>query len=82
MEHYFRVFDSAGQPVQYGYICLTPSGLTQRCAAIDPFGATVFVVPERIQDGVVTVYVRGFEHTEAVRLIRRMAPHMITIPVS
>ena len=81
VQHFFRVVDANGQPVQYGYICLTPQGLTQRCAAIDPFGPTSFLLPEHIQDATVTVYVRGFEHTEALRLERRSTPYVIVIPV-
>jgi hypothetical protein len=81
VQHFFRVVDANGQPVQYGSICLAPQGLTQRCAAIDPFGPTSFLVPEHIQDATVTVYVRGFEHTEALRLERRSTPYVIVIPV-
>jgi hypothetical protein len=82
-EHQLRVVDAAGQPEQYGFICLTPRGLTTRCAAIDPFGPTVFVLPKQIHDATVTVYVRGFEHTEELRLDRGPSPHLyvIAIPV-
>ena len=78
-----RVVDAAGQPVQYGFICLAPRGLTPRCAAIDPFGPTVFVLPKRIHDATVTVHVPGFEHTEELRLDRGSGPllYVITIPV-
>jgi hypothetical protein len=82
VEYYFLVVDSAGQRVQYGYICLTPSGLTQRCAAIEPFRPTSFVVPQRIQDAIVTVYARGIEHTEGLQLYGRDSRYVITIPMS
>jgi hypothetical protein len=80
VEHYFRVVDGTGQPVQYGYLCLTPAGLTQRCAAIDPFGPTVFVLPESVRHATVTVHLRGVQHTEELRLDRGGAPYVITVP--
>ena len=83
-EHAVRVIDAAGQPVQYGYICLEPRGLTQRCDAIDPFGPTVFVLPKQIHDANVIVYVPGFQHSEHLPLERGQSPHLyvIDIPVS
>jgi hypothetical protein len=82
-EHYVRVVDAAGQAVQYGYICLAPRGLTQRCAAIDPFGPTLFLLPKRVHDATVTVYVPGLEHTEDLRLGHGSGPllYEVKIPV-
>lgn len=82
-EHHMRVVDAAGQPVQYGFICLAPRGLTSRCEGIDPFGPTVFVLPKRIHDATVTVYVPGFEHSESLRLQHGSGPlqYVIDIPV-
>ena len=81
-EHGVRVVDGAGQPVGYGYVCLEPRGLIERCDAIDPFGPTVFVLPKQIHDATVTVHVPGLQHSEELPLDRGPSPHLyvITIP--